>query len=314
MSSQGNPLFSIIIPVYNGEFLIKETIVSLQAQTLKDFEILIMDDGSNDRTADIVLELAEIDPRIKLHRLLNGGAPYARNKGLQFAKGKYVAVNDADDLWPPDRLASQYSVLQENDSRIVIGGVQRFSVSSEKEKIWGYTTLLPPNNLRGRDYVEFVLTLPSSYMAIFHTLCGEKKLIEQYGGWDETLASAEDWDFWLRLAQHVPFYHIDKVMLQYRKYPGSSTSKMTKTRSLGCQLIVVQKVARTLPLSVWRKRYYASYRFKEAIENFNYEGEFLLALKTLILAFMYSNLGFQKTFYGLCLDTFKGLIRSLMSK
>jgi glycosyltransferase involved in cell wall biosynthesis len=308
------PLFSIVMPVFNGAKLIKETILSLQAQTLGDFELLVMDDGSTDNTAEIVQQLAATDPRIKLHRLINGGAPSARNKGLQLAKGQYLAVNDADDLWPSDRLANQYTVLQEDDSRIVIGGVQRFSVNTANEKIWGYTTLLAANPLQGRDYVKFVLAQPANHMAIFHTLCGKRSLIEKYGGWDETLASAEDWDFWLRLAKSVPFYHIDKVMLYYRKYPDSVTKKAAKTKPLECQLTIVRKIAGLLPLSFWERRHFASYRFKEAIKIYNYEGEFLLSLKTLCSAFLYSDLALQKSYYGLCLDTIKGTARSFIGK
>lgn len=312
ISDRDTPLFSIIIPVFNGATFITETISSLQSQTLGDFELLVMDDGSTDNTAEIVQQLAITDPRIKLHRLTNGGAPAARNKGLQLAKGQYLAVNDADDLWPSDRLVSQYAVLQENDSRIVIGGVQRFSVNAADEKVWGYTTLLPANSLQGRSYVEFVLTQPANHMAIFHTLCGKKNVIEKYGCWDETLSSAEDWDFWLRLAQNVPFYHLDKIMLYYRKYPESVTSRTVKTRPLECQLIVVRKIARLLNFSFWEQRHYASFRFKEAIQTYNYEGEFLISLRTLLSAFLYSDLALQKVYYGLCLETVKGLARSLV--
>lgn len=313
-SDERIPLFTIVMPVFNGALLIEETISSLQAQTLDDFELLVMDDGSTDNTAEIVQQLAVTDSRIKLHRLTNGGAPSARNKGLQLAKGQYLAVNDADDLWPVDRLAHQYAILQEDDSRIVIGGVRRFSVNAADEKEWGYTTLLAANFFQGREYVKFVLSQPANHMAIFHTLCGKKSLIEKYGRWDETLASAEDWDFWLRLAQYVPFYHIDKVMLYYRKYPDSATKRAAKNRPLQCQLRIVRKIAKLLPLSFWEQRHYASYRFKEAIQIYNYEGEFLLALKTLLSAFLYSNLALQKNYYSLCVDTVKGLTRSIIGK
>lgn len=305
MEVQHEVLFSIIVPVFNGEEHIRETIASLQEQTISNFEILVMDDGSTDNTADIVSSVAELDERIKLHRLKNGGAPSARNKGLKLAIGKYVAVNDADDLWPADRLADQYEVLRNNAPGIVIGGVQRFSVSSNKERVWGYTTLLPKNNLMGRGYVEFVLARPSNHMAIFHTLCGEKKLIETCGGWDEGLKSAEDWDFWLRLAQQVPFYHLDKTLLYYRKHSGSTTSRETKTRALECQLTIIQKVSEALPLSVWERRRYAGYRFEEAIKNYIHEGDSLLAMRMLVQAFFSSNLGFQKSFYSLFFDSLK---------
>lgn len=308
------PLFSIVMPVFNGATHIRETIGSLQAQTLGDFELLVMDDGSTDSTADIVQQLAATDTRISLHRLTNGGAAYARNQGMRRARGTYLTVNDADDLWPEDRLANQYAVLQEDDTRIVIGGVQRFTVDENGEKKSGYTTNLPMNSRNGKEYVHHVLTLPANHMAIFHTLCGRREIIEAQGGWDESLVSAEDWDHWLRLGLHTPFYHLDKVLLYYRKYPGSATSTAAKTRPLNSQLFIVRKIARLLPLDGWQQRNYASYRFGEAIQNFNYEAEYWLALKTLLRAAISSNLPLQKQFYRLGLDLLKGVARSLLGK
>ena len=314
MTTGSAPLFSILMPVFNGAAHIQETIASLQAQTFGDFELLVMDDGSTDNTAAIVQQLAASDSRISLHRLTNGGAAYARNQGLQRARGKFIAVNDADDLWPEDRLANQYAVLQEDETRIVIGGVQRFTVDEKGEKNWGYITCLPENNLRGRDYVHHLLSLPENHMAIFHTLCGKKDIIAAQGGWDKSLVSAEDWDHWLRLGLHANFYHLDKVLLYYRKYPNSVTSRMSKDRSLNCQLSIIKKAAKMLPLSIWAQRHYAGYRFKEAIQNFNYQGNFFLAQKTLLRAAIFSNLPFQKAFYSLALDLIKGMVRSLVGK
>lgn len=308
------PLFSIVMPVFNGASHILETIVSLQAQTLGDFELLVMDDGSTDNTADIVQQLAESDSRIHLYRLTNRGASYARNQGMQRARGTYFTVSDADDLWPEDRLASQHAVLQEDDTRIVIGGLQRFTVDDKGEKHWGYITNLPANNRYGKEYVHYVLTLPANHMAIFHTLSGKKKIIEEQGGWDETLVSAEDWDHWLRLGLHTSFFHLDKVLVHYRKYPGSMTSTAATTTPLNSQLFIVRKMARLLPLDWWQRRNYASYRFSEAIQNFNYEAQYFLALKTLLRSVISSNLPLQKKFYRLGLDLLKGVARSLLGK
>lgn len=314
MSTEDKPLFSIIMPVFNGASHIRETIGSLQAQTIRDFELLVMDDGSTDKTAQIVQELAIADPRIILHQLQNGGAAYARNHGMRRAKGIYLTVNDADDLWPVDRLASQYAVLKEDDSRIVIGGVQRFAINGKGEKEWGYTTILPPNMLNGKEYVKYVLTLPGNHMAIFHTFCGKKNIIEAQGGWDETLASAEDWDHWLRLGMSANFYHLDKVLLHYRKYSGSSTSTVAKIKPLNYQLTILNKIARLLPLTTWQKRYYASYRFSEAIGVFNYEAEHWLSFKTLMRASLQSNLPLQKNYYRLLLGLFKSFFTQWRGK
>ena len=109
------PLVSIITPVYNCEDTIGETIESVLNQTLSDFEMLIVDDISNDKTIDIIKKYQKQDKRIKLFILKEkGGAASARNKALKEASGQYIAFLDGDDLWVSDKLEKQIKFMQEN--------------------------------------------------------------------------------------------------------------------------------------------------------------------------------------------------------
>jgi glycosyltransferase involved in cell wall biosynthesis len=109
------PLVSIITPSFNSEKFIAQTINSVQNQTYSNWEMIIVDDASTDATAQIIIDFLKNDSRLVFHRLsLNSGAGVARNKALDFAKGRFIAFLDADDLWKPEKLKKQVDFLQSN--------------------------------------------------------------------------------------------------------------------------------------------------------------------------------------------------------
>ena len=116
LEKKETPLVSIVIPVHNAEQYIRETVRSVQAQTQQDFELLLVEDGSRDASAQILDKLAAEDPRIRV--FTNGephGACHARNLGIREAKGRYLAFLDADDLWRPEKLEKSLARLRETD-------------------------------------------------------------------------------------------------------------------------------------------------------------------------------------------------------
>lgn len=114
--SSSQPLVSIVTPVYNAERFLPDTIKTVQDQTYENWEWLLVDDQSSDRSVEIIKEAAKSDERIKLIQLSkNGGAAVARNAGIDAANGKYLAFQDADDLWHPEKLAKQVAFMQQND-------------------------------------------------------------------------------------------------------------------------------------------------------------------------------------------------------
>lgn len=107
------PLVSIVTPLYNGEKLIEATLASVIAQDWTDWELIVVDDCSTDRSAAIVQDWAGRDPRIRCHRLeANSGAAVARNTGIRLAAGRYLCFLDSDDLWLPDKLSRQLDFMQ----------------------------------------------------------------------------------------------------------------------------------------------------------------------------------------------------------
>ena len=110
-------VISVIIPVYNGEKTIRETVNSVLKQTFTDFELIIINDGSNDRTLEIVSSIE--DSRIKIFSYPNAGLAASRNRGITHAASEFIAFLDADDLWTPDKLEAQLQALQK-DTQVAV--------------------------------------------------------------------------------------------------------------------------------------------------------------------------------------------------
>lgn len=120
MENSSNPLVSVVMPAYNMERYIEEAIRSVQAQTMEDWELIVVDDCSADGTCAIVEEMAKKDSRIRLLRNeKNMGVARTRNRGLDASRGSYVALMDSDDLWVPHKLEKQLALAQEEKADIV---------------------------------------------------------------------------------------------------------------------------------------------------------------------------------------------------
>lgn len=124
------PLISVIIPLYNSEKTIRETLESVFGQTFSDFEIIAVNDGSKDSTLDILATIK--DPRLKVFSYPNAGISPSRNRGIFHAEGEFIAFLDRDDLWTPDKLELQLKALQENpDAALAYSWVDFIDESSQ---------------------------------------------------------------------------------------------------------------------------------------------------------------------------------------
>jgi len=128
-----NDLVSVVIPVYNAESCIGDTIKSIQAQSYTNWEIIMVDDGSSDRSVEIMKEL--VTDNISLIEAGKGSAAKARNKGIEAAKGRFIAFLDADDLWDPEKLTKQLAFMEEHDAAFTFTGYEfadEYGVSVKK--------------------------------------------------------------------------------------------------------------------------------------------------------------------------------------
>jgi len=226
-TSRKLPKISVIIPAYNCEKTIKYTIQSVLNQNFSDLELIIINDGSQDSTIEVIAEIQ--DSRIKVFSYPNAGGNVSRNRGLHLAVGEFVSFLDADDLWTPDKLHSQLKALQESISAKVayswtdyINENGEFTLSGKRVNVNGniYENLLLNNFLENGS----------------NPLICRKALIK-LGGFDESLTAAQDWDMWLRLASQFDFICVPSVQILYRISANSVSSNLVRQEKACLQVL-----------------------------------------------------------------------------
>lgn len=213
-----NPLISILMPVYNaGDFLV-DAIESIRNQTLKDWELIVIDDGSTDKSHEILKKYAEKDSRIKIFRFKkNKGLALALNYGLSKAKGKYLARMDADDISMPKRLEKQLKYLKKNPQAVAIGS--QVKLINEKGGFIGYKRF-PTDSKK-------IYQMMGTMMAIQHpTLLTYTKIIKKCPYVNHT--TAEDVSVFFKLLQYGIFLNTKEVLLKYRIRKNSNSLKNPK--------------------------------------------------------------------------------------
>jgi teichuronic acid biosynthesis glycosyltransferase TuaG len=221
MKSLDVPRVSVIIPAFNMEQHIGETLDSLARQTFVSFEAIIVDDCSTDRTASIVQDRAAVDPRIRYIRMeRNSNRPAVpRNRGLAEARGEFVAFLDHDDLWFERKLERQIRVL---DSRPDLALVHSYLWEfTENSRFRGLVHL--PNPLRRRASYE---TLRKHNVVLCSSAVARLQVLRDLGGFDERpeLRTVEDYQLWLRLGRNNKLGYLSEVHGYYR-WSRTSTSR-----------------------------------------------------------------------------------------
>jgi glycosyltransferase involved in cell wall biosynthesis len=217
------PTVSVIIPVYNVENYIRETIESVLDQNYQDFEILVVDDGSPDRSIEIVQQFA--DPRIKILRQANGGLASARNCGIRQASGEYIAFLDADDRWMPEMLQLHLNHLEQNPEIGVSFSPSTLIDLAGKP----LSAALHPklHHIQLADLFRCNVVGNGSAAVVRQAVCTAVKLPAATGKPDryfhESLRANEDTEFWLRIAiqTHWKIEGIPQPLTQYRVNPHS---------------------------------------------------------------------------------------------
>ena len=208
------PLVSVVIPAYNAAAHIADALESLGAQTCREMEIIVVDDGSVDATHDIVMRGF---PEVRCIRQPNGGASSARNRGVQDARGEWVAFLDADDTWHPDKLRAQLALMRRHP------GVRLC-------RTWGSETPLPhgdalhngPDGLPEHElFPSLASTLLNPYFTT-STVMVRRDAFLAVGGFDTSLKIAEDIDLYLRLLKDAPEVLLLKAVAVFKRpVPGS---------------------------------------------------------------------------------------------
>ncbi|BDA72034.1 glycosyl transferase family 2 [Calothrix sp. PCC 7716] len=228
-----NPLISVIIPAYNAEKFISRTLESVLSQTYENIEVLVIDDGSDDKTVEIVQSLAQKDSRIILFQQQNSGVAVARNLGINKSQGEFIAPIDADDIWYPQNLEKQVRCMKQSDSSV--GLVYSWSVDiNEQEKLTG--------NFRASSIEGDVFTtlICHNFLGNASSTLIRRNCLEKIGGYNskfkaQNAQGCEDWDFYLRIAEHFQFKVVPEFLVGYRKIANSMSgdyNKMAKSHNL----------------------------------------------------------------------------------
>jgi glycosyltransferase involved in cell wall biosynthesis len=193
--------------VFNGQAFLKEAIESILGQTFRDFEFLVIDDGSTDSTAEILSNYASHDGRMRVLRHENKGRAASLNDGIKFSNGKYVARMDADDIALPHRLLDQIDFMERHPKVGLLGGaVERINTVGQPIDI-----LRPP--LEDLEIKSVML----HYNPMCHpALVMRREVVLGSGGYRQALLDADDYDLWLRIGERSKLANLDKVILQYR--------------------------------------------------------------------------------------------------
>lgn len=222
---RATPTVSIILPTYNRAHLLPRALHSLLVQSYQDFEVIIIDDASTDKSSDVVAPF--LSDRVRYVRLeTNRGPGAARNAGIKLAIGEFLAFQDSDDEWLPEKLEVQMAVFRGGDASLCV-------VYCDLERVLPDGTRTPfvsPPEVTSR------LIDPKTGFYQVHGLGIQSTVIRRSclgtaAPFDEQLPTLEDLDLFLRLSQQHGFYHVEKTLVRYHATPGLTSSARNRYAS-----------------------------------------------------------------------------------
>jgi glycosyltransferase involved in cell wall biosynthesis len=258
--SSSRPVVSVIIPAYNAHLYIGDTLESAVSQTFRSFEIIVVDDGSTDDTQSIAQNFC--DRGVTVISQSNAGPAAARNRALSIARGEYVALLDADDLWEPDYLQTMVGFL---NSHPEVSIAFSDSVFFGKSKFNGrrFQEVYPPCTP-----ITFAkLAAQVSHVCVAATI--RREIFDHIGLFDESLRAIDDFDFWLRaLHAGCQIEPVPRVLVRYRRHVSALSFEGTANYSSGLQI-----------LAKWRDREDLGEEERQAVEKTRQEFQYHLIVR-----------------------------------
>lgn len=246
------PKVSVIIPTYQRANIVSEAINSVLAQTYKDYEIIVVNDGSTDKTPEVLKQFGD---QITVIHQANKGLSAARNTGIRASQGDYIAFLDDDDLWANHKLETQIPILDSQEKIGLIYSDMLFFKGQDVSEN-SYNKLYPTPRIQCLWNLFYLNYIPVPTVVV------RRKCLDEVGLFDETLTSCEDYDLWLRIIAKFPVHFVNDLLASYR---SSETSMSRNTERMLFNCLRVKEKAfnnpqiRQLPLSYLDKCYYIYY-------------------------------------------------------
>lgn len=213
------PMVTVVMPAYNSSEYLRESIESVLAQTFKNFELLVIDDGSYDDTAAIVHSYIKQDNRVKLISQTNQGVSATRNRGINLSKSEYIAFIDADDTWFPDKLNNHLQSFKSN-ANLGISFAKVVFLNSNSKLAGVATTRL--NKLQPQHFLYENPTITVSNLVV------KREVFQCIGDFDTSMSYAEDLDFLLRVitSKKWQIKGLNKILMAYRTCTSGLSSNL----------------------------------------------------------------------------------------
>ena len=262
------PTVSVIIPTYNCENYIAETLNSVLNQTFKNLEVIIVDDGSTDNTQKIV---ASYDAPVRLLTQANSGVCAARNYGIREATGRYICLMDHDDYWTRDKLALQLEEMSRNPEIGLVYSTFIWWYPDTESLFPDPSSFEPTSCLTGVDeefsgWIYHLLLLDCWVLTSSALIRAE--VFDKCGTFDESLPYSEDWDLWLRISQEYPFTKLKRPLTLYRQHPQQGNRI---ARSIDYRTELISKAAAKWGLCSRDGRCITKRQFRKNIARYHME-------------------------------------------
>lgn len=210
------PIVSVVMPVYNEEKYVEEAILSILNQKFSDFEFIIIDDGSSDHTPDIIRSFSDSRIRLLFNEKNKGNYP-ARNRACLQARGKYIAVMDADDIAMPERLERQVRYLEKNSGLLAVGSEYQFKPHRNKHN-------LPLK------YEDICFSLLKDFSLLHPSLMIRSIVLKKLGGYNEEYIYASDYDLFCRLVLDGNIEILPDILMAYRIHENQISNQKKKIK------------------------------------------------------------------------------------
>ncbi|HOW51573.1 MAG TPA: glycosyltransferase family 2 protein [bacterium] len=232
-------LVSVIIPTYNRATMVIEAIESVLAQTYRNIEVIVVDDGSVDDTEILVARIT--DERLRYLKIPHAGRSVARNHGIRHARGEYIAFLDSDDLFLPDKISKQVEVLRgQSIVGLVCSSAYFVTVTEEvsqavvpwhkglDEMLRGFKVDYIYHETKSGDIYRDVMIYDPSFTLILPTVMVKKSVFDLAGYFDESMSRIEDIDMWRRISKHVYCQSLIEPLTIVRRHEGNTVETTTE--------------------------------------------------------------------------------------